>query len=62
MKDSVLLALADRWDRDAREGSEEMREGDDIGNANACGYREAKGQCADALRTLVSMMGDGGEG
>lgn len=59
MKDSILLELARRWDQDAMEphaldGSPEAVEG----NAVARGERQAKRECADALRTLVSMLGE----
>ena len=58
MKDAVLLALADRWIRDAKcpevaDGSPEAA----IDNAKAEGVREAKRECADTLRTLIQMMG-----
>ena len=59
MKDAILLELANRWDADARhpqaeDGSEEAR----LGNAVRKGMREAKRECADALRSLVSLIGD----
>lgn len=58
MKDSILLELAHRWERDAQEpravnGSDEAR----IPNAVAQGERQAKRECADALRTLVQLLG-----
>lgn len=58
MNDAVLIELARRWEMDAREpvamdGSDEAR----IPNAIAQGERQAKRECADMLRTLVSMLG-----
>ncbi|HEY0684677.1 MAG TPA: hypothetical protein VGD45_20240 [Steroidobacter sp.] len=58
MNDSVLLELARRWESDAKtpnamDGSDEAK----IPNAIAQGERQAKRECADTLRTLVSMLG-----
>lgn len=58
MKDSILLELASRWERDAREprvvdGGDEAK----ISNAIAGCERQAKRECADALRMLVSLLG-----
>jgi hypothetical protein len=58
MKDAILLELAERWERDAvppqcSDGSPEAA----IGNAVDKGQREAKRECADTLRTLVSILG-----
>jgi len=59
MKDEILIELADRWDREANinlaiDASEEAK----VGNALAQGHRECKRECADALRVLVSLLGD----
>lgn len=59
MNDAILLELAKRWEADAREsrvenGADDAR----IGNAVSMGERQAKRECADALRTLVAMLGD----
>ena len=59
MKDAVILELARRWETDAvepevQDGSEEAK----IGNAIAKGERQTKRECADALRMLVSMLGE----
>lgn len=59
MKDVVLLELAGRWEREAKEpnavnGSDAAK----LHNATAQGAREAKRGCADALRMLVKMLGD----
>ena len=59
MKDAVLLELAARWERDAKEpdccdGSESAK----IPNAKAQGERETLRMCADTLRSLVQMLGD----
>jgi hypothetical protein len=59
MKAAVLLELAKRWERDAREplitdGSEEAK----ISNAIREGQRMAKRECADAVKMLISLIGD----
>ena len=59
MKESVLLELANRWDRDGQ--PPDVQDGSDqaeIRNAVDRGHREAKRECADALRTLVIMLGE----
>lgn len=58
MKDSILVELAARWDRDAanphvEDGSEEAK----IRNAISRGERQAKRECADTIRALVQMLG-----
>lgn len=60
MKDAILLELARRWDADAvtpetMSGAEDAK----IGNAVDKGRREAKRECADTLRSLVSIIGEG---
>ena len=55
----VLLALAERWERDAipprnQDGSAEA----EIANAKKEGHRECKHECADTLRTLIHMLGE----
>lgn len=60
MKDAILLELATRWEREAK--TPEIENGSDeakIPNAVARGHRECKRECADALRMLVSVIGDG---
>ena len=62
MKDAILIELAARWERDAKcpqceDGSPDAQ----VGNALARGSREAKRECADGLRMLVSMLGDAHE-
>lgn len=57
MKDVILLELARRWDLDAvppdcEDGSPEAQRSNGI----AEGRREAKRECADTLRTLVSLL------
>ena len=57
MKDAVLLALADRWIRDAKcleevIGSPEAA----VLEAKDQGAREAKRECADTLRTLIQLI------
>lgn len=58
MKNDVLIELADRWERDAiapenEDGSPEAERG----NVLCKGQRKAKRECADALRTLISIIG-----
>jgi homospermidine synthase len=60
MKDAVLLELAARWEREARspdcsDGSEAAK----VPNAIAQGERQALHACADTLRSLVQMLGEG---
>lgn len=57
MKSAILLELAKRWEADAAEpvtqdGSQAIR------NAIDRGHREAKRECADALKMLVSLLGE----
>jgi hypothetical protein len=59
MKSYVLLELAKRWEQDAvepvtQDGAEQAK----IRNAVSQGERQAKRECADALRMLVSILGD----
>lgn len=59
MKDAVLLELASRWERDAEppicsDGSP----GAAISNAEAHGRRQGLRECADALRMLVTLLGN----
>lgn len=58
MKEVVLLELARRWESEAKEpqamdGSDEAK----IPNAIASGERQAKRECADALRMLIDLLG-----
>lgn len=58
MKDAVLLELATRWERDAQEprcqdGSADAA----LRNATEHGIRQGKRECADALKTLVQLLG-----
>ena len=60
MKDAVLLELVARWEREAKapeceDGSEAAK----IPNAIASGERRALRACADTLRMLVNMLGEG---
>jgi len=59
MKDAILLELANRWEQEAKtpeclDGSPEA----DIRNAVSKGHRECKRECADTVRTLVSLLGE----
>ena len=63
MNDAVLLQLARRWERDATDpGPEDGSEAAKISNATAHGRRQGLRACADTLRMLVQMIGDGGDG
>lgn len=58
MNIAVLLELIRRWEYDAleptvKDGSEQAK----IPNAIAKGRREAKRECADALRMLIALLG-----
>ena len=62
MNPEVLLELAKRWEADAKppdtmEASEEGNCDHAKQEGKAQGEREAKRECADTLRTLVSMLG-----
>ena len=59
MKDAVLIELANRWDAQAvqpekQDGSENAK----IPNAKEAGRREAKRECADTIRMLISLIGE----
>ena len=59
MKEQILTALAEKWERDAappncEDGSEHAR----IGNARADGFRKGQAQCADQLRQLIKLLGE----
>lgn len=59
MNSFILLELAKRWEQDAvepenQDGAPEAA----IGNAIAKGERQAKRECADALRMLVNLLGE----
>lgn len=59
MKDAILLELARRWEIDA--APPEFEEGGspeaERNSAGRRGMREAKRECADTLRTLISVLG-----
>ena len=61
MKDAILLELAARWEEDAKpngmveDGSPENAEN----RFRNAGMRETKRECADTIRTLVKIMGNG---
>ena len=59
MRDVILRALADKWDIDARSpGNEDGSDEAKIPNAIRKGQREAKRECAETLRTLLSIIGE----
>ena len=54
MKEQILIALAEKWERDAappncEDGSE---------HARADGFRKGQAQCADQLRQLIKLLGE----
>lgn len=58
MNPQVLLELAARWERDANlSGPEDGSPEAERGNRIRQGIREGKRECADALRSLVSIIG-----
>lgn len=59
MKDAILLELAWRWERDAKEP--EFLDGPDEATAKNSynqGRRETLRECADTVRELVSLLGE----
>jgi len=57
MNPAILLELAARWDRDAEDpnctdGSPDAK----YSNGVAAGMRHSKRECADALRSLISLL------
>ena len=59
MKEQILTALAEKWERDAappncEDGSESAK----ISNAIAYGFRKGQAQCADHLRQLIKLLGE----
>lgn len=61
MNPQILIELANRWEQDAKEPeSPEAQDnslGNAINNAVARGERQAKRECADGLKMLVSLLG-----
>jgi hypothetical protein len=55
MKEQILTALAEKWERDAAPPNCE-----DSSNeaASAFGFRKAQAQCADQLRQLIKLLGE----
>ena len=55
MKEQILTALAEKWERDAAPPNCE-----DSSNeaARAFGFRKAQAQCADQLRQLIKLLGE----
>ena len=59
MKEYILIELAKCWEIDAVEPKLEDGSPDaQIGNAIDQGIREGKRECADALRSLVLILGN----
>ena len=58
MNKEVLIALADRWERDANNPmTEDGAPEAEIHNAIRRGVREGKKECADGLRMLIELVG-----
>lgn len=56
MNPEILLELAKRWEQDANPGGQ--TEAEDAAKAEYNrGCRETKRECADALRSLVQLLG-----
>ena len=58
MKSSILLELAKRWEQDAVDPQLQDGAPAQFGNAVAKGERQAKRECADALKMLVQILGE----
>jgi hypothetical protein len=60
MNDAVLLELARRWENDAKTPDVQIAAGtESVPQAISKCERRVKRECADTLRMLVSMLGDG---
>ncbi len=62
MRIAVLIALAERWEKDAKAPAPlEVEEGytqvEALSEAVDRGKRECKLECAEALRTLIDVVG-----
>lgn len=58
MKKEVLLELAEKWEREAREPKITNAHPDhEMDNIKAAVRRETKRECADTLRMLVQLLG-----
>ena len=57
MKKEILIALSERWDGDAV-APESIDEAESAERQNAidAGIRQGKRECADGLRTLISLL------
>jgi hypothetical protein len=58
MKDAILLELADRWDREAKGTGEAIDANAVEYNIRQSAYGECQRECADTIRTLISMLGE----
>lgn len=60
MKDAILIELAKRWEDESKvEVTCCLIDGDDNREIfKGIGYRECKRECADTIKTLISMLGD----
>ena len=56
ISNAVLLELAKRWEADAMEPETAPRE-EGYSEYAAQGAREAKRECADALKMLITLLG-----
>jgi len=66
MKDAILIELARRWKQDANPPTCENGAPDTVETARIKGvrqgHREMKRECADAILSLVEILGDKNEG
>lgn len=57
MKNEILLELARRWEAEAEVPVvEENHDDNGVSHAKAQGYRECKRECADTIKTLISIF------
>ena len=61
MNSQILIALANKWKREANAPqTEDGSESAAIGNAVRNGHRQQKRECAEQLMKLVELLGDDG--
>ena len=59
MNPLILMELAKRWEADAKEPEvRDISAESSIRNAVEKGQRQAKRECADALKMLIQLLGD----
>jgi len=60
MKEVILIELANRWENESKIKDESpLIEGSDNREIfKSIGYRECKRECADTIKTLISILGN----